>query len=492
MRPPAHLLYDAAGARELDRLAIEVQGVPGPELMQRAGVAAARWARFCWPRAIRVCVLCGPGNNGGDGYVLARRLHEQGLKVQVIAALPAASPDCRANAERLQAAGLPLDRSDASPVAGTELIVDALFGTGLERPLDGPPARLVAEANATVGAARLALDLPSGLHADSGAELGAGFRATRTLAFLGYKLGMFTGAGPRLCGKTALESLGFDESLRGRVSPRAHRWGGRDRHPLPPAPIDLHKGGAGRVLVVGGDSGMSGAAALAAGGALRGGAGLVRVATRAAHAASSVFPVEALCFGSEDAAALATLARLSDVLAVGPGLGQDAWGRQAWATALDCGRPMVVDADALNLLAREPMTRHEWILTPHPGEAARLLACPVTAVQADRPAAVRELVARYGGTVILKGRGSLVAGGAGGLVVVDAGHPGMASGGSGDLLTGLVAALWARTGAALEAARHGAWLHALAGEVAGAECGSYAMLAGDLLAALPQVLRTRS
>lgn len=258
---------------------------------------------------------------------------------------------------------------------------------------------------------------------------------------------------------------------------------------LPQRPRDAHKGSAGHVLVVGGEHGMSGAARMAGEAAGRVGAGLVSIATREHHAAvlNTARP-ELLVSGCEDARALAALRSRATVVAVGPGLGTGSWGQAMWGAMLERRQPMVVDADALNLLAREPVSRDDWVLTPHPGEASRLLGCTVAEVQADRAAAVREIARRYGGVCVLKGAGSLVGTADAVPWVCDRGNSGMASGGMGDVLTGVIAGLRAQGLDAAQAAAGGVWLHATAGDCAAADGGAVGMLATDLLPFLRRLI----
>jgi len=472
-------LYTSAQTRELDRVAIERLGIPGDALMQRAGESAFHALRMLWPRAQSIAVVCGAGNNGGDAYVVARCAVLAGMRVRVMAAAPPRSETARAARSAAEKGGVRIEAA-AGALDGAEVVVDGMFGTGLDRDLRDPWPEWVTRIN-DGRVPVLALDIPSGLNADTGAVMGAAVRAHATVSFIGLNLGLFTGAGREHAGRILYADLDLPRELSAAVQPAALRITARAAlADLPPRARDAHKGSAGRVLVVGGERGMSGAARMAGEAAARVGAGLVIVATRAAHAdVLNAGRPELMVRAAESAAELRELAGTADAIALGPGLGRGEWSRLAFAAALEAGPFMVVDADGLYHLAQEPLQRPDWVLTPHPGEAARLLGCRTEDVQADRPAAVREVVRRYGGICVLKGSGTLVAG-EGPLALCDRGNPGLASGGTGDVLTGVIAGLRAQGLAAASAARGGVWLHASAGDRA-ARDGEAGTLATDLL-----------
>jgi ADP-dependent NAD(P)H-hydrate dehydratase / NAD(P)H-hydrate epimerase len=480
-------LYRAAQVRELDRRAIEQQGIAGYTLMQRAAAAALRELRWRWPDAQRVAVLCGPGNNGGDGLLLAAQAHAEGLEARVLlAAEPNALHGDAARAlEACNRAGVRIEADEAPVLADAEVIVDALLGTGLARAVEGRYRQLIEAINRrhAAGARVLAVDIPSGLDADCGRVLGAAVEADVTVSFIGLKLGLLTGAGPQHAGRLVFAGLEVPAAVYEGVAPAARRITDEDRRAaLPPRARDAHKGRFGHVLLVGGDTGMSGAIHLAGEACLRSGAGLVSIATRAAHAAliTQARP-ELMCHGIEQLSELEPLLARASVVAIRPRLGQSEWGRAVWERLRNCVQPLVVDADALNLLAQKPGRREDWILTPHPGEAARLLGIENAAVQADRPAAVQALAERYDGVAVLKGAGTLVQAAGDGLYVCDAGNPGMAVGGMGDLLCGVIAGLRAQGLEAAAAARIGVLLHARAGDSAAAQGGERGLLPSDLL-----------
>jgi NAD(P)H-hydrate epimerase len=501
-------LYRAADVREFDRRATameggsaeiagaafppaEQHGLGGGALMERAGSAALHVLRERFPRARRLLVVCGPGNNGGDGYVLARRAQESGLDVttQHIADPETLKGDARAAWQRWQAAGGQTAEFDPVAFAQADVVVDALFGTGLERALEGRWRDAVATINAGASPV-LALDIPSGLHADTGRVLGVAVRASVTVSFIALKAGVFTAQGREHSGVIVFDDLMVPDAVLQGTTPLARRiTHAALRGLLRPLPRHAHKGMAGRVLVIGGKPGMPGAVQLAGTAAYRAGAGLVTVATHGSHAAAiSAARPELIAHGMHAPVELMPLMMQASAIALGPGLGQDEWGMGLWMVASGSERPLVLDADALNLLARHPARRADWILTPHPGEAARLLGVTVSDIEVDRFAATRALASRYGGVCVLKGSGTVIAmDGRTELWLCDRGNPGMATGGSGDVLAGAIAALLARGLAPIDAARLGVYAHAVAGDRA-VRRGERGLLAGDLMLPLRDVL----
>ncbi len=483
-----HALYTAAQVRRLDRLAIGTYELPGRTLMERAGAAALRALSGRWPDAERVLVCCGAGNNAGDGYVLARLAVEAGLAVRVVAV---GDPEKLAGDARACFEACPADVESFSgelPRAA-DVIVDALVGTGLDRPLAGDWRACVEAMNAHP-APVLALDIPSGLHADSGAILGAAVRAQATVSFIALKRGCFTGQGPDRCGEIRFDGLGVPARLYAHERSLAQRFTAENLAPLlPPRARTLHKGDCGHVLVIGGDSGYAGALRLAGEAAIRAGAGRVAVATRPAHVAAIVAGCPVLMTHGIYAPDTldASIAR-ADVIAIGPGLGRGAWGAGLLRQAMKARVPLALDADALfHLAAMQGVRRDDWILTPHPGEAARLLGVTVDAVEADRFAAVAEIARRYGGVAVLKGAGTLVCAGDERITVNASGNPGMASGGMGDVLTGIAAAFVAQGLSLADAARGAVYAHGAAADHA-ARAGERGLIASDLFAELRGVV----
>jgi hydroxyethylthiazole kinase-like uncharacterized protein yjeF len=493
MPAPAELrstpVYRANQVRELDRHATESHGVASYELMSRAAAAALRVLRAEWPRASNVHVYCGAGNNAGDGYVLARLAHEEGSGVRVLAvgAPESLKGDARRAYQECAAGGVAIERfgrgADLGAASAPEVIVDALLGIGADRPLAGDFAAAVAAINS---AARpvLALDVPSGLHADTGWPLGDAVRATVTVTFVGLKQGLYLGAACDDTGRIELADLALAPELgRGVAAPLVRLGTEEIERALPRRPRSAHKGTSGRLLLVGGGPSMPGAVRLAAEAGLRSGAGLVYVATHGDSVAAVLAGrPEVIARAVGDAAAIDDLVASADAAVLGPGLGRSAWARTLWRTVLATELPLIVDADGLNLLAEEPQARGRWILTPHPGEAARLLGISIEEVQRDRASAARTLATRFGAIVVLKGACSLVATPSSDapLWVCDRGNPGMATAGMGDVLAGVLGALAVQTRSLEVSVRAGVLLHALAGDAAAAG-GERGTLAADLL-----------
>lgn len=477
-------LYTASQVRELDRVAIEDLGIDAYELMKRAGLAGLRWLRYCFPRAARLAVYCGSGNNGGDGYVLATLARRAGLDVAVVAIGEAKSDTALKALHDFERGGGVLAATSHDP-SDSDVIVDALLGTGLDRAPSGAYGEAVERINQSDKPV-LALDIPSGLHADSGAAFEPCVRADATATFIGRKLGCFTADGRAMAGRVYFDDL----DVPGRVYDRVGATASVIAPQEPAAFINgrsptAHKGHAGRVLIVGGNHGMPGAPCLSARAAHRSGAGLVYLGTRARPVDLVSNSLESMAVEIETAAALDRVVEKADVIAVGPGLGRDDWARQVWERAVRCGKPLVVDADALYHLAGTALRRDDWVLTPHPGEAAQLLDETTTAVQADRLEASRALQERHGGVVVLKGPGTLVRGRD--LHLCDRGNAGMASGGMGDVLTGIITAFMAQGLSAELSACYASWCHARAGDRA-ARNGMVGMTASDVIDALPGVI----
>ncbi|HCH22945.1 MAG TPA: bifunctional ADP-dependent NAD(P)H-hydrate dehydratase/NAD(P)H-hydrate epimerase [Oceanospirillaceae bacterium] len=468
-------LYTAAQARELDRLTIEQGKVPGYLLMCRAGRFSFSQIQNYWPACRSLLVLCGKGNNGGDGYVIAKLAHQAGMQVRLFSSCDPqtltgdallAYQDCGVEVE-VGVDQLPLDAAD--------VLVDALLGTGAQGAVRGVCQTWIEQINA-VGKAVLSVDLPSGLGADTGQVLGCAVKATVTACFIGRKRGLYTGQARAYVGAIVFSDLSVRSGIYEQVPSAVSLLDQSSHTKLPKRLATSYKTSHGHVFVVGGDVGTFGAVLLSAQACARAGAGLVSVYTPPEHGLWVTMAQPELMLVRDNWP-------LASVLVVGPGLGQAKFGQQAWAYALAQHKPMVVDADGLNLLAQQylqPPKRDNWILTPHPGEAARLLGCSVEEVEQDRFAAVQALQQRYGGAVMLKGAGTLIADRHGHVSVLGVGNAGMASGGMGDVLAGVCGALLAQGLSVDEAAAYGAWLHSSAADTA-AEGGQRGMLASDLL-----------
>ena len=495
--------------QDLDRRAIHDMGVPGVVLMENAGRAVFEvlCERFGPLRARHIAVFCGTGNNGGDGFVVARYLKLAGADVRVHLAgeMDRVRGDAASHLAVLRSLGV----SVTQELPSAEIAVDALLGTGAH----GAPREGIAEAIGHLNrTARhvIAVDVPSGVDADTGAVPGAAVLADITVTFGYPKLGLLLAPGTWLAGEIIVRDIGFDWSVLPASSP--YRWVDAEevRACFPKRPRDAHKGTFGHVLVVGGSVGMSGAPTLAARAALSCGAGLATVAApesaqrlvapRADEVITKPVPecAGALCAESLDQ--VLDAATLADAVCIGPG-GTRLPGAQTLFRRLmvEIGKPMVADADALNALAEKPVDltnrNAPIVLTPHPGECGRLLGISAAQVQEDRLGAVTQTAKRYRAVVVLKGARTLIADGSSSEVEVPVavnttGNPGMATGGSGDVLTGMIGALLARGIGAFEAACAGVYLHGLAGDLAAASLGEHSMVAGDIIRFTSAAIKT--
>lgn len=475
----------------MDRRAIEKLGVPGYELMCRAGQSAFQVLRRRWPAARHVLVVCGYGNNGGDGYVLARLARRAGLEVTTVGVdVASLRGDALIAYKEFEAEGgavLPWSRDW---VAQAEVIVDALFGIGLTRDLQMPLDGYVSEMNAS-GRPILAIDIPSGLHAETGRALGEAIRATCTVTFIGLKLGFYVGVGADHVGDIEFDSLGIEASSSESVANRIdEHW---LRAQLPSRSRLSHKGSNGHVLVIGGGPSMAGAVRMTAEACLRVGAGLVTVATCAQNVSTIVVErPELIVRAVSNGAELRSLLDRADVVVVGPGLGQDEWAKSLVDEAFIVERRLVVDADALNLLAQSPRRSDSWILTPHPGEAARLLSTTNAEIQMDRMSAAKALQEKFGGVIVLKGANTVIRNARALPALCDEGNPAMATPGMGDVLAGVIAGMWAQLDDAFLSGRVGVVAHAVAGDRAAKRLGGIerGLIASDLFAELPACVST--
>jgi NAD(P)H-hydrate epimerase len=506
-------VFTAAEMRALDARAIRELGIPGPRLMDHAGTgAAARIARWLAPiRGKTVVVVCGKGNNGGDGFVVARRLKARGAAVRVL--LVGRRDEVRGDAAdalgrwrgRVEEIADPSGLARA--LAGADLIVDALLGTGVSGAARGPVAAAIEAINraGADGVPVVALDLPSGLDSDRGALLGPTVKAWRTVTFAGLKRSLLLAPAAAQAGAVEIGDIGVPaEAARRGIS----TWclEATDVRPFfPPRELDAHKGRFGHLLVVAGSLGKTGAAVLAGRAALRSGLGLCTIAAPASQqpvvaAQAPEYMTEALPETATQSVSLQArdrvldLAHRMDAVALGPGLSLDPDAQElARVLIRELPRPMVVDADALSALAGHlDLLRHAAgprALTPHPGEMARMLGTTIEAVQTDRIEAVRAFAHEHGVAIALKGAHTVIAGPDGQVAINPTGNPGMAKGGAGDVLTGIVGALLAREIEPAAALRAGCYVHGLAADVAVREQGEYGMLAGDIIERLPAALR---
>jgi NAD(P)H-hydrate epimerase len=498
------LILTAAQMRDLDRETIEGIGVPGAVLMESAGRGVIEvMARVMDLERARVIVFCGPGNNGGDGFVVARHLANRGVPVEV--ALCAASAkiagDARIHLDACQRSGVPiLFGSGAATLADGDVLVDALLGTGLTRPVTGMIADAITRINHHRGP-KIAVDIPSGLDSDRGVPLGPCVRADHTVTFAFAKVGLVSAPGFTYAGQLHVADIGIPEWLARRRGIRSELLDARVLASLRSDDPLGHKGTHGHVLVVAGSRGKSGAALLCGTAVLRAGAGLCTVAMpiEAALHAEGLRP-ELMIEGYRDGEAsdLMALTAGKRAIAVGPGVPRDPWMVSLIGELCATTLPLVLDADALNHLAAHPKLlaprSAPTVLTPHPGEAARLLDRSPATVQADRIAAARAIAERFGAITVLKGARTIIVAPDGRLAICPSGNPGLGTGGTGDVLTGCIAAALARApvgsdGFAATAAA--VYLHGAAGDRAARARGQTGLLAGDVVDALPSELAGR-
>ncbi len=480
----AAAIFSTTQIRQIEQLAYAEDKLTEYQLMQRAGNAAYQALKKQWPNAQNITVFCGHGNNGGDGYVLANLAAQDNKNVKVILIgdhnnlkNPAltAKQDCAKTAAEF------IPYSDAIQLTA-DVVVDAIFGIGLNSTVEGVHLNAIKMINNS-HIPVLAIDIPSGLHADKGIPQGIAVHAQLTITLLGLKLGLFSGEGPAYSGLIQLDDLAISPKIIANIPAIAQCLDQQlIKHYLLPRQRDAHKGHFGHVLIMGGDYGFPGAAHMAAEAAARVGAGLVSVATRPEHIAiiSATRP-EIMCHGIHEMHELTKLIERATVIVIGPGLGRSTWSEQLFKIAVAANKPMVIDADGLYWLGDYHLANQNWILTPHPGEAANLLNTTAMAIQSDRLASATLLQQQFGGVVILKGAGTLICDNQYVPSVCPYGNPGMASGGMGDILSGVIGGLLAQHYSAENAAKLGVLIHALAGDAAAKENGERGLLAMDLM-----------
>ncbi len=484
-------LYTNAQIRELEALTISQEAASEDQLMERAGTAAFVLLQERWPDAQKITVVCGKGNNGGDGFVVARLAHEAGLHVSVytISNVTELTGSALMACNKAHDVGVSLTLYRSDICFEGDVIVDGVLGSGLKGDVQEPYATCINMINAAAIPV-LALDVPSGIDVDTGCALGCAVKATQTITFIGFKQGLFTHTASAMCGEITLNNLDIPSDIFNKCEHSGELLTWDSIKPLlPRRRRDANKGDYGHVLVIGGDYGMGGAVRMAAESAMRIGAGLVTVATRPEHISvvSGMRP-EAMCHSCCNREELLALLVGKTTIVIGPGLGKSEWAQELLETVFESDLPKVLDADALNMLSQKPHPCDSWVLTPHPGEAARLLHCGTGDVQQNRFHAARELQHQYDGVVVLKGSGTIIEGPSDIPYVCSGGNPGMATGGMGDILSGMVGGLLAQ-GLELERAAEAAvYIHAAAADKAAAEQGERGLLATDVLKYLPELI----
>ena len=517
-------IYLAQQVRELDRITIEEKGVPGIKLMRRAAQACVEVLLGHASSPGKVSVLCGSGNNAGDGFIVAGLLANKGVEVTVglVGKIPSSETDAGRAYGYCRDAGVEVQTAELS-LQGSAFVVDALLGTGLTGPVRTEYQQVISAVNqhdCTV----LAVDLPSGLCADTGNILGACIKADMTVTFIGRKLGLLTNDGPEVTGQLSFADLSVPSSIFDAIEPSVRMLSYENViQKLPIRNRNAHKMNHGHLLIVGGDQGMAGAVAMAAEAAMYSGAGLVSVATHPANVSALVARrPEVMTKGVTTTRELKALLGRATAVVVGPGLGieslgieslgieslgiespdnqdpgsesvgvDNSWGSELFNEVIESEIPMIVDADGLNRLSRRPqplIKRDNWILTPHPGEARNLLG---REVQVDRLDSVKQLQEKYGGVCLLKGAGTLIAGGHG-VWLCPYGNPGMSVGGMGDVLSGVIGGLVAQGLNMSDATGLGAVVHSLAADNLVATQGERGLLATQLMTEIRKLLNGMS
>ncbi len=495
MTEDSYKLYTARQVRGIDYAAIHELGIAGYELMCRAGKAVVDVAQEHFPSSRHWLIMCGPGNNGGDGYVVARLAAGTGIKVSVCSLVDPGTlkGDAAVAYADWQKQGGDVARWPGLEEADFDLCLDALLGTGIDREVGGEYRDAIDYIN-HLGCPTLAIDIPSGLNADTGCPMGCAVDALDSVTFVGRKRGMYTADGPDICGLISFNDLDIPsiagDKLPGQTG--ALLDSSLLTEMLKPRLLNSHKGSFGHVLAVGGSPGMAGAIRLCGEAALRSGAGRVTLVTDPAHAGFiNLSRPELMVRTTRGESDWLSMPDTDFVIAVGPGLGGSTWSESLFRTCFESDAALVVDADGLNILARsnQPETRRRgnWILTPHPAEAGRLLGCEATEIQQDRISAAIRIAKDFNAIVVLKGCGSVIAEPGGEYAICPSGNPGMATAGSGDVLTGIIVALLGQRLSCFDAAKAGVLAHAEAGDLAAMETGEIGLIAGDIIDCLPWV-----
>lgn len=482
-------LYSAKTSQAIDRDAIENYGIPGILLMKRAGWFAFQTLQQQWPNAKNIHIVCGTGNNGGDGFVIAQYALINGFEVSI--SLLGDQDDIKDDAlvafNEMQQAGIQAESFSEALIEDADVIVDAIFGTGLCRSIQGQYAEAIETINCN-NKAVLAIDIASGINADSGAVQGIAVKAQHTCTFITQKLGLCTAQGEEHCGKIHFSSLFIDTSIYNKYPSIAENqplkyWLNR----LPSRQASHHKGTAGTACLVGGNKSMMGAIQLAGLASLKSGAGLTKVVTHSKHAIAITQAIpELMCYAKEH---LDEQLNSASAIGIGPGLGEDNWSGELMQKALQFEQPKVIDADALKALKEMDLSNlaPNWVLTPHPGEAAFLLDTDSKTIQNDRIKAIKSLHEKYGGVVVLKGNGTLIFDGKN-LQLCMAGNAGMAVGGMGDVLTGAITSFLAQGLSLWDAANLGVSVHAHAGDIIAGQQGEPSITPSDVSQTIGQLL----
>ncbi len=508
-------LATASQMREIDRTCIQERGIPGLVLMENAGLAVARAVRNRLSTTdARVAIICGKGNNGGDGFVAARHLHELGVATRVVllARGEELKGDAASNHRAALGAGVEVTEatgSDVRPaveaaVGGAEIVVDAILGTGVSGEVRGAARDAIEAVNEAAGPV-IAVDVPSGVDSDSGRVLGCCVKADATVTFGLPKVGLYVYPSAKFCGEVIVDPIGIPEDvIEAAHLPFELIEPVHVSASLPQLELDAHKGDAGRLVVIAGSAGMTGAAALCCEAAMRMGAGLVTLCipeslndileVKLTESMTRPMPqTDARTLSTDAAGPILELIETADAVVIGPGISTHEETKELVRRIVrQLQVPTLVDADGLNCLAQTPELLTEMpapkVISPHPGELARLMNVSTAQIQGDRVNAALQAAERFRAVVALKGAGTIVAGPAGGASVNPTGNPGMASGGVGDVLSGFIGSLLAQGAKPFDAAVAAVYIHGLAGDIAAQEIGRRSLVAGDLIEALPMAL----
>lgn len=489
-----HKIYKAEQVRKVEPVAAKQAGVSMYTLMERAGQAVFNILREQYAGAKTILVLAGKGNNGGDAYVVARLALTQGLHVTLceFADIERLSDDAKTAREKWLATGEGIHNWQGLNFAGFDVCVDGLLGTGISGAVQSPLSDVIQKTN-NAQIPILSIDIPSGLHADTGSVCGVAMEAEHTVTFVGIKSGLVTGIGKQCAGKLHFNDLGIGNEFQRLADSIGRVFDFRQLRPIPKRDIYSHKGSYGKLLCIGGNQGMPGSIRLTGEAALRCGAGLVKVFCHPDNVAMVSNGRPELMLEHEEEQLIEAL-NWCTAIVIGPGLGKDAWAidklKVVLNHALEKHKHIVMDADALNLFSQDPklvMPKHMAIVTPHPAEAARILKTSVNEIENNRYHNVRELANRFDCVALLKGSGSVVAS-QGNLWVCKNGNPGMATAGMGDVLSGVLGALLAQGMGLRLTAVYGMCLHSYAGDLASKEHGERGMLASDLFPYLRKLI----
>jgi NAD(P)H-hydrate epimerase len=508
-------LVSALQMRAIDRRAIEGLGIPGLELMESAGRGIAHYIKDILQgetKGKRIAIFCGKGNNGGDGYVIARYLHSWGALAHVFITSERSEiqGDALVNLQKIEHLGIKATRlgmSDALPIlSGTDLIIDAIFGTGFRGEADNQVKRIIESINSS-GIEVLAVDTPSGLDNDAGSIANVCVRATFTASLALPKIGQYLYPGRAYCGQIKIIDIGLPaEAIQRDELPLNLATPGFVKQAIPDRKPTAHKGDCGKLFILAGSVGLTGAATLAANAAIRSGAGLVTVGVpRSLNDILEVKLTEAMtkplpelkqrrCLPIRAYGAILENIALADAVCLGPGVGRHFETMELFRRIIArLEKPAILDADGLFAFSGKPELlkecRADLVLTPHEGEFSRLSDLPVEEITANRIATATKFASEIKKVVLLKGAPTIIAGPDGSVYVSPTGNPGMATGGSGDVLTGVIGSLLALGMQGFEAAICGAYLHGLAGDLAKKSVGTFGMTAGDIVSHLPKAIR---